>query len=56
VPSQFICINKQYAGTVSSQHGSVYPTPRACPEFLLAGSVYCGLDNNYCVVFEQEPN
>jgi hypothetical protein len=53
VPNQFICVSQQYAGTVSSQYGSIYPTPRACPEFLLAGSVYCGLNDNYCVVYQE---
>ena len=50
VPSQFICINEQYAGTVSLEYHGIYRTPGACPEFLLGGNVYCGLDDNYCVV------
>lgn len=56
VPSQFICINQQYAGNVSSQYDEIYAKPGACPEFLLAGSVYCGLDGGYCVVLHQGPD
>jgi hypothetical protein len=54
VPSQFICVNQQSVGVVSSQYKSAHSTPTACPDFILAGSVSCGLVNNYCVVTYQK--
>lgn len=52
-PDQFICVNQQYSGAVSSQYGSAYPAPVACPMFLMAGNVSCGLAGNHCVVVHQ---
>jgi hypothetical protein len=55
IPSQFICINRQYNRTVSSQYGAIYTMhPRACPEFFMTGTVSCGLVNNSCVVISQK--
>jgi hypothetical protein len=50
VPSQFICVNQRYAGVVSSQYKTIYSKPTACPQFLMAGNVSCGLVSNYCAV------
>jgi hypothetical protein len=52
-PSQFICVNQQYAEAVSSQYKSIYTKQTACPEFLMAGTVSCGLIDDYCVVVQQ---
>ncbi len=53
-PSQFICVNQNYATQVSAQHSSIYSSREICPMFYMVGSVTCGLDNNYCVVLDQQ--
>jgi hypothetical protein len=50
VPSQFICVNSQYAGAVASQHQTIYATPTVCPDFLMAGYVSCVAVQGYCEV------
>lgn len=50
VPSQFICVNQQYAVIVSSQYNSLYSTPVACPQFFMAGNISCSIVDNYCTV------
>ena len=55
MPSQFICVNQQYADQISGQYISIYTTPQACPQFLEAGTISCGLDDGYCVVTYQGP-
>ncbi len=52
VPSQFVCVNQQYAGLVSSQWKSIYPFPTPCPLFLMAGTASCGVSDGYCVVLQ----
>ncbi len=50
VPTQFICINQRFVGVVSSQRP---PVRGACPMFMMAGDIYCGLDDGFCVVMDQ---
>ena len=49
-PSQFICVNSQYANLVMSQYHLIYSRPTICPEFYAAGDLSCGTVQNYCVV------
>ncbi len=50
VPSQFVCVNAQYASQVQLQYQSIYANPEVCPQFLMAGTVSCGIAQDYCVV------
>ncbi len=56
VPTQFICVNQQYAGNVSAQYAAIYSRPWVCPQFMLAGKIFCGLEGDNCVVLYQGPN
>ena len=53
VPAQFICINRKYSAVVEYQYGKIYNTARACPMFIEAGNISCGVVGNYCVVMWQ---
>ncbi len=53
VPAQFICINQKYSSLVEYQYGKIYNTARACPMFIEAGNISCGVVGNYCVVMWQ---
>ncbi len=49
-PSQFICINSAYSGPVGQQYKKAHAIAVACPMFYISGTVYCGIQGNYCVV------
>ena len=56
VPSQFICVNQKYSALVLSQYNQTHQVRQACPMFLMAGTVSCGVSDNYCVVTESLSN
>ncbi len=56
VPSQFVCVNQRYSALVSSQYNLTHKNLQACPMFLMAGTVSCGVQDGYCVVMESSPN
>lgn len=59
VPSQFICINIEYNQTYSSQTSKInsnLSSGYACPEYVLAGIVSCGISQGDCVVLKSPPN
>jgi regulatory protein YycI of two-component signal transduction system YycFG len=56
VPDQFICVNSQYSSYISAQYRQLYGNQSAvCPDFILAGSIACGISANYCVVISSNP-
>ncbi len=49
-PSQFVCVNLQYASNMEVQYQSIYPNRSICPAFQVEGKLSCGITYNHCVV------
>ena len=57
VPAQFICVNSNYSSEITAQYGSIYNNSRqACPLFMMAGTLSCGVASSSCVVTGLVPN
>lgn len=54
-PSQFICVNQNYSSQISTQRMNIYSSSEVCPDFMLAGTLSCALQGNYCVVMRSGP-